>query len=112
MMNRIFVFTIILFCLSSCSSSQKVTTEQAVAEGYAPKGSIRDMVLIYDGELTEEKYGMRNCFSHTFMLLVKMLKEVIGCLMVSFFWKSLMAIVADLLPVIVQPLLQKRIGLC
>ena len=49
MMNRIFVFTIILFCLSSCSSSQKVTTEQAVAEGYAPKGSIRDMVLIYDG---------------------------------------------------------------
>ena len=104
MMNRIFVFTIILFCLSSCSSSQKVTTEQAVAEGYAPKGSIR--------ELTEEKYGMRNCFSHTYMLLVKMLKEVIGCLMVFFFWKSLMAIVADLLPVIVQPLLQKRIGLC
>ena len=106
MMNRIFVFTIILFCLSSCSSSQKVTTEQAVAEGYAPKGSIRDMVLIYDGGTHRREVWNEELFQPYVYAPRQNAKGG------DWLWKSLMAIVADLLPVIVQPLLQKRIGLC
>lgn len=48
-MNRIFIFVSILLCLFSCSSSKDTATSLAQPESYAPRGTIRDMVLIYDG---------------------------------------------------------------